>query len=370
MTVKSSLLEMLEKNKGEVLSGESIAGELGCTRAAVWKAVKSLREEGYHIEAGPNKGYMLAKDTNRLSQEGIRLFLDDPKVKIDIYDELESTNQTAKKEAMMGEAGHGAFVIARSQTAGRGRRGREFYSPADTGLYMSVILKPQGTIHDSLLITTAAAVAVYRAVAQICGIQLDIKWVNDLFYKGKKVCGILTEAVTDFESGNIEFVVVGMGLNLYLDQENMPAELRNIAGALYETKEDALSDYFHEIVAGYIRECRTEKIGRFHNRSSIVHALKYFDQYEMFIGKLVDAKLQYILWDAMNDYMSKRIMPKYKIPEYELYFYGGALLNVFLKWQKDQKKESAEQIADSIIKSMGLPVTSHPTKCEDDGINA
>ena len=73
------------------------------------KAVKSLREEGYHIEAGPNKGYMLAKDTNRLSQEGIRLFLDDPKVKIDIYDELESTNQTAKKEAMMGEAGHGAF---------------------------------------------------------------------------------------------------------------------------------------------------------------------------------------------------------------------------------------------------------------------
>ena len=90
----------------------------------------------------------------------------------------------------------------------------------------------------------------------------------------------------------------------------------------------------------------------------------------MFIGKLVDAKLQYILWDAMNDYMSKRIMPKYKIPEYELYFYGGALLNVFLKWQKDQKNESAEQIADSIIKSMGLPVTSHPTKCEDDGFNA
>lgn len=102
MTVKSSLLEMLEKNKGEVLSGESIAGELGCTRAAVWKAVKALREEGYHIEAGPNKGYMLAKDTNRLSQEAIRLFLDDPEVRIDIYDELESTNQTAKKEAMIG----------------------------------------------------------------------------------------------------------------------------------------------------------------------------------------------------------------------------------------------------------------------------
>ena len=222
------------------------------------KAVKSLREEGYHIEAGPNKGYMLAKDTNRLSQEGIRLFLDDPKVKIDIYDELESTNQTAKKEAMMGEAGHGAFVIARSQTAGRGRRGREFYSPADTGLYMSVILKPQGTIHDSLLITTAAAVAVYRAVAQLCGIQLDIKWVNDLFYKGKKVCGILTEAVTDFESGNIEFVVVGMGLNLYLDQENLPQKLKSIAGALYETKEDAEQTDRNKLTATIVNELRKE----------------------------------------------------------------------------------------------------------------
>ncbi len=124
----------------------------------------------------------------------------------------------------------------------------------------------------------------------------------------------------------------------------------------YETKEDALSDYFHEIVAGYIRECRTEKIGRFHDRSSIVHALTYFDQYEAFIEKLVQAKLHYILWNAMNDYMSKRIMPKYKIPEYELYFYGGALLNVFLKWEQGKKKESAEQIADSIIKSMGSSV--------------
>ncbi len=122
----------------------------------------------------------------------------------------------------------------------------------------------------------------------------------------------------------------------------------------YETKEDALSDYFHEIVAGYIRECRTEKIGRFHERGSIVHALTYFDQYAVFIDKLVQAKLQYILWNAMNDYMEKRIMPKYKIPEYELYFYGGALLNVFLKWQQDGKKETAENIAQTIIKSMGF----------------
>ena len=112
MTVKSSLLEMLEKNKGEVLSGERIAGELGCTRAAVWKAVKSLREDGYRIEAGPNKGYMLAKDTNRLSQEGIRLFLDDSKVKIDIYDK-ETTSTVMLVIFLLSETGCVAELLLR-----------------------------------------------------------------------------------------------------------------------------------------------------------------------------------------------------------------------------------------------------------------
>ena len=164
---------------------------------------------------------------------------------------------------MIGKAGHGAFVIARSQTAGRGRRGREFYSPADAGLYISVILKPQGTLQDSLLIKTAAAVAVYRAVAQICGIQLDIKWVNDLLLSHKELplYFLIPQAGSpgpDFESGNIEFVVVGMGLNLYLDQENLPAELRNIAGALYETKEDAEQTDRNKLTATIVNELRKE----------------------------------------------------------------------------------------------------------------
>lgn len=122
----------------------------------------------------------------------------------------------------------------------------------------------------------------------------------------------------------------------------------------YETKEDALTDYFHEIVAGYIRDCRTKDIGKFHDMSSVVHALNYFDQYAVFILKLVHAKLHYIIIDAMNDYMQKRIMPRYAIPAYELYFYGGALLNVFLKWEEDGKYESAEEIAQVIALSMGM----------------
>lgn len=239
MTVKSRLLELFEQHKGENMSGEDLAGELNCTRAAVWKAVKALREEGYQIEAVQNRGYILTKENNRLSAEGIRLFLSHPDVWFQIYDTVESTNQVAKKAAISGEAGHGSFVLARSQSAGRGRRGRSFYSPEDSGLYMSIVLEPRGTVEESLLITTAAATAVYRAVQKVCGISLDIKWVNDLYHQGRKVCGILTEAITDFESGNIEFAIVGIGMNLFGGEESFPEELREIAGSVYPDQKAA-----------------------------------------------------------------------------------------------------------------------------------
>lgn len=121
----------------------------------------------------------------------------------------------------------------------------------------------------------------------------------------------------------------------------------------YETKEDAVSDYFNEIVAGYIKDCAAKKVGRFHDMKSIVHALKYFDQYAVFILKLVRAKLYYLIIDAMNNYMVERILPYYSIPAYELYFYGGALLNVFIKWEEGGKCETAEKIALTIAESIG-----------------
>lgn len=258
MTVKSKILELFEQHKGEVISGEAIAGQLGCTRAAVWKAVKSLREEGYCIEAGPNRGYTLARDTNRISVEGIRPYLDNQKAVVQVYNEVGSTNQAAKKMAIGGLAGHGSFVVARSQSEGRGRRGREFYSPADSGLYFSVVLEPKGTLKDNLLLTTVAATAVYRAVSRICGISLDIKWVNDLFYRGKKVCGILTEAVTDFESGEIEFAVVGIGMNLYINSENFPEELEEIAGGLFASEKEAETVDRNQLIASVVNELLAE----------------------------------------------------------------------------------------------------------------
>ena len=239
ISVKSRLLELLEQNRGITISGEQMARELDCTRAAVWKAVKALQQEGYEIEAGPNKGYMLSEDNNILAEEGIRPLLRQPEVYLKLYQEIDSTNRAAKQAAIAGEAGHGSVILACGQSCGRGRRGRSFYSPSQAGLYLSVILQPQGNLRESLLLTTEAAVAVYKAVRKITGIELDIKWVNDLYYKGKKVCGILTEAITDFESGEIQYAVVGIGLNLYEEEGGYPPELREIAGGLYRNQREA-----------------------------------------------------------------------------------------------------------------------------------
>lgn len=122
----------------------------------------------------------------------------------------------------------------------------------------------------------------------------------------------------------------------------------------YESKEEALEDYFHEIVAGYVRDREAKKIEKFHDIDSIVHALKYFDQYAGFILKLVHARLYSLVIDAMNGYMVERILPYFSISAYELYFYGGALLNVFIKWEEGGKCEPAEKIARTIAVSMGF----------------
>lgn len=251
-TVRSRLLELLEQNKGKVISGERIAEELSCTRAAVWKAVKSLREEGYEIEAGPNKGYRLSLHSNLLAEEGIRPFLKKQDAYLKVYPEITSTNRAAKEAAIAGKALHGSMVLAQCQNAGRGRRRRDFYSPKDSGLYLSVILEPKGSLRENLILTAQAAAAVFKAVKETTGISLDIKWVNDLYYQGKKVCGILTEAVTDFESGEIQFAVVGIGLNLYEPENGFPPELTDIAGALYKNCQEAVAVNRSQLAAAIV----------------------------------------------------------------------------------------------------------------------
>ena len=232
MSTKSEVLKLLEENKGTYLSGEELAIKLGCSRTAIWKAMKTLREEGYEILAVNNRGYALSKENNVLSEEAIRLGLNKKAVKIEVKREIPSTNQYLKQKGIEEEYEEGSVVVAESQSAGKGRRGRHFYSPGKCGLYMSVLLKPKKTAQESLKITAAAAVAVCRAVEKVCKVSLGIKWVNDLYLGEKKVCGILAEMALAAD-GSIEYAVVGIGININMSSEDFGAQLEATATSLY-----------------------------------------------------------------------------------------------------------------------------------------
>lgn len=253
MSVKSDILAILEQHRNDPISGELIAEELNVSRAYVWKVIKKLKEEGYEILATPNLGYLLADSTDVISSEGIKPYLDEMNVNLPlfIYKTIDSTNTQAKKMAMDG-APHGTVLIAEEQTAGRGRRGRNFYSMSGLGIYMSFILRPELTAQDSVLITTAASVCVSRAIEQVTGIKTSIKWVNDLFYNKYKVCGILTEAVTDLETGGIDSLILGIGINYCLDSETIPKELKEIVGSLFHQKPTSITR--NQLCAALINE--------------------------------------------------------------------------------------------------------------------
>lgn len=223
-TTRQALLQALSAAGGAYISGQQLAGQLGVSRAAVHKAAAALTAQGYALEAVSRRGYRLLGG-DPFCAEAVGPY----PAPVQVYDTLESSNRTAKLLALDG-APHGTLVLTAHQSAGRGRLGRVFESPAGKGVYLSVLLRPAASAQTA---TIGAAVAVCRAVQELCGLELGIKWVNDLYYQGKKVCGILTEAGTDLESGRLEWLVVGIGLNLTSRPEDWPEELRPIAGSLY-----------------------------------------------------------------------------------------------------------------------------------------
>ncbi|MBR1739136.1 MAG: biotin--[Ruminococcus sp.] len=236
MGVKEKLIELFENNRGEYLSGEELAARLGCTRGAVWKAVGALRQEGYRLDALPNKGYMLMDETDVLSEAGVRKYLSSPEgIELKVFKRVDSTNNIIRDLANSGAA-EGAAAIAGEQTAGRGRMGRSFFSPSDTGLYLSILLRPQLTAPEAVRITTAAAVAVAEAAEAVSGERAEIKWVNDVYMRGKKICGILTEAAFSLETGGLDYAVVGIGVNAYEPEGGFPEEIRDIAGPVLKER--------------------------------------------------------------------------------------------------------------------------------------
>ena len=237
MTTKEQLLALLEARKGDYLSGEEIARKLEVSRASVWKAVKRLQQEGYQIQAVTNKGYCLSRQTDILSAQGIAGYLSDRcrELELVVLPSTESTNTLVREEALRG-AREGYTVIAGAQTGGRGRYGRVFYSPQGTGVYLSILLRPRARISTrTWMLTTMAAVAMCAAIEEVSPEKAEIKWVNDVYVRGKKVCGILTEAAMDLESATLEYAVLGVGVNVYPPQGGFPEELEGIASAVFSS---------------------------------------------------------------------------------------------------------------------------------------
>ena len=224
MKTKSKILNILISSN-EFVSGEVIAKKLSVSRVAVKKAVDKLRNEGYAITSVTNKGYLLEKNQG-INKDIIKSYLTSD-IDVIVLDKTESTNLDAKNLA---ESGKNCVVIALTQTGGKGRMDRKFHSPSG-GVYLSVIIRPNLPIASGVKITTFSAVAVRRAILNLCGLDLKIKWVNDLFLNGKKVCGILTEASCDFEQNLLKYAVVGIGINV--DTEVFPTEISSIATSLY-----------------------------------------------------------------------------------------------------------------------------------------
>lgn len=233
--IKENIISILESNKGLFISGEKIANDLNVSRTAIWKAIKSLKNDGYNIHSVSNKGYALSKETDILSSKVIKnnMLKYADKFNFIIHKTVASTNIIARELAING-AESGTVVIAEEQTSGYGRNGKSFFSPYGTGIYMSIILnlKKEKKIFNSSFITTAAAMAVSKSIEEISNENTQIKWVNDVFINGKKVCGILTEGAFSFEDGKLDYAVIGIGVNVNFPKDGFPKELNNIAASI------------------------------------------------------------------------------------------------------------------------------------------
>lgn len=302
MTTKDKVKELLESKANEFVSGQDIAEQLFITRAGIWKAIKGLQAEGCNIEAVTNKGYRLIKDEDSLTKNGVDRFLAEYGASIEtlVYDEVESTNNLVKEMADAGET-KDFVAIAGYQTAGRGRRGRSFFSPKGTGVYFSFLLHPFTDIAKATGLTCMAAVAVCEGVKKALNKDTGIKWVNDIFFEEKKVCGILSEAFTSIEDGSLSYVVVGIGINVYEPAEGFPKEIKKIAGALLKNGEKA-KDVRNRLAAAVISEFM-----KLYNDSEI----NYIDAYRersFLIGNYVminsnnpDDKKEYALVTGIDD---------------------------------------------------------------------
>lgn len=274
---KSKLLALFERNRGIYISGEMIAEDLKISRTAVWKAVNSLRKDGYEISAVTNRGYCLAENSDIISAQGIEQYLDKDcgDIRIEVFDKVDSTNFICCNKAGEGER-EGYVAIAAMQTGGRGRRGRSFFSPPDTGLYLSILVTPRKVPGDQVCgLTAMTAVAVCEAIEAVSDRKCDIKWVNDIYIDNKKVCGILCEASYALEDQRIYAVVAGIGINVYPPKSGFPEEIRDKAGAVFGSYEPGIrnrlaAEIINRFMKYYIEGPGGSYVGEYKKRSLVI----------------------------------------------------------------------------------------------------
>jgi BirA family biotin operon repressor/biotin-[acetyl-CoA-carboxylase] ligase len=227
--VKNKILDVLNKNKGEFVTGESLSSQLGLPRTRIWDEIQFLTEDGYVIDSS-KEGYCLVKSPNKLLPYEIQKNLTTSYMGNEIhhFKKVESTNDVAKNLAEEG-AEEGTIVIAEQQTRGKARHGKPWLSP-EGGVWMTMVLHPQVAPSKAPLLTLVTGVAVAKTIDDAFQIDIGIKWPNDILIGDRKVCGILTEAKSD--SGKLEYVVVGIGIDLNVDVDKFPADLRTGATSL------------------------------------------------------------------------------------------------------------------------------------------
>lgn len=227
MNTKQKILAYMREHQ-QIISGEKLANELQVSRTAIWKAIRELEKSGYHFDHLANGYRLLPSD---LIEPAL---ISNPYLTEEMIfyrASTVSTMQDAKTAAINNQLKQGLF-IADEQTQGHGRFGRQFFSP-NGQIYMSLLLSPNQHFQELPQYTLLSAVAVASAIDQLVGEKTTIKWVNDIFINQKKVCGILTEAISDFESQRISHIIIGIGINFFIEQEKFPEDLRQKVTALF-----------------------------------------------------------------------------------------------------------------------------------------
>lgn len=252
--MKEEILRLLRSADGYI-SGQELCNRFGVSRTAVWKAINQLKEAGYEIEAQQNKGYRLMAAPDLMTEAEIKSLMHTTEwvaKEVLYFDTIDSTNTKAQELAEKGYPS-GTLVVADKQESGKGRRGRSWVSPSGTGIFMTLMIKPDINPNNASMLTLVAALAVAKAITSVTGEEAMIKWPNDIVVNGKKVCGILTEMNAQFDY--INHIVVGIGINVH--NESFPEEISQMASSLM-------------IEAGG---------KRFHRAQIIAETMSYFEQY-------------------------------------------------------------------------------------------